>query len=50
LQQVLEERLALTVEPLTVLGRIGKRRRVKLDEQDQAALVVPAGLCTGTSL
>ena len=50
LREMLSERLGVPVEHLTVVDRIKKPRRMKLSEEDQRALVIPAGLCTGVSL
>lgn len=49
LRELLEQRLDTTVEPLTVLDRIRKPRRLRLDEDERVALVIPAGLCLGAS-
>lgn len=50
LREMLSERLGIPVEPLTVVDRIKKPRRLKLSEEDRQALVIPAGLCTGVAL
>jgi type IV pilus assembly protein PilM len=46
LRELLEERLGVPVEPLSVLDRIRKPRRLRLSEDDQGALAIPMGLCT----
>ena len=47
LRDLLEQRLEVPVEPLTVLDRVKKPRRLRLGEIEQQALAVPAGLCLG---
>lgn len=50
LPELLEERLGLAVEPLTVADRVRTHRRLRLKERDAPGLVVPTGLCMGASL
>jgi type IV pilus assembly protein PilM len=50
LRELLEERLDVPVLPLTVLDRIRKPRRLRLSDDDQNDLAIPAGLCTGVAL
>ncbi len=50
LSEVLAQRLGVPVEKLSVLDRIHTPRRLMLSEEDEAALVIPAGLCTGVAV
>lgn len=49
LGEMLERRLEIPVEPLTFLDRVKTPRRLRLDEADERALVIPAGLCLGAA-
>ena len=49
LAQVLSERIGVPVETFSALDGLRKRRRLRLDEQQQIRLTVPAGLCIGVS-
>jgi type IV pilus assembly protein PilM len=50
LRELLEERLEVPVLRLSVLDRIRMPRRLRLSEDDQHDLAIPAGLCTGVAL
>lgn len=49
LPELLEERLGLPVEALSVLDHVRRPRRLRLLDEDADALVVPTGLCVGAS-
>jgi len=50
LRELLEERLDVPVLPLSVLDRIRRPRRLRLSDNDEHDLAIPAGLCTGVAL
>ena len=49
LADLIGEQLGVPAQPLSVLSRVRKPRRMQLDADQQALLGVPAGLCMGVS-
>ena len=50
LRELMEERLDVPVLQLSVLDRIRKPRRLRLSDDQQGDLAIPAGLCAGVAL
>ena len=50
LEELLATRLGVPVKSLSVVDRINMPRRLMLSAEDERALVIPAGLCTGVAV